>query len=436
MRRLSHLVMPTILVGALLGILGGPTVAARPRCHGFPATIVGTEEPDRLVGTPGRDVIVGLGETDVLLGRGGNDVLCGGDNPETVGPDDDIVYETVSGGRGRDLLEGGPGMDAVSGDGGRDRVFGGIDDDVVSGGSAADRLFGRAGNDELSDTEGDNTLAGGPGVDVVQGGPGDETLKGGSAPDHLLPQDGRDVVRGGFGRDVVDYSRVFSGSGFGRHANPDPVVVDLARGTATGDGHDLLRSIEGAFGGFGADTLKGTGEADFFYPGPQTRRGEIIRGRGGVDTIFFEHGHYAGIESYSGVRVDLAEGFARTDPDSSMGMLRNVGRSQLRSIEDVVGTLYDDEIAGDAGPNNLQGAFATTASGGDELRGRAGDDLIFAWDGPDDLFGGLDDDILLGGEGDDDLDGGSGRNENYGDDGIDTCRNPSPLEEGAYGCES
>ena len=62
--------------------------------------------------------------------------------------------------------------------------------------------------------------------------------------------------------------------------------------------------------------------------------------------------------------------------------------------------------------------------------------MIYRWDGADDLFEGPGDDIKLGGEGDDHLDGNGGTNENYGDDGIDTCLNPAPPDPNAIGCEA
>jgi len=95
-----------VFAGALLTIVveRPPPVDARPmapRCHGVPATIVGTRGndvgPDDIVGTSGRDVIDGLGGNDVIDGRGGRDLVCGGPGRDFIG-----------GGRGTDLILGAP----------------------------------------------------------------------------------------------------------------------------------------------------------------------------------------------------------------------------------------------------------------------------------------------------------------------------------------
>ena len=80
-----------------------------PTCFGAPATIVGSEERDRINGTSGEEIIVGLGGNDVIDGRGGNDLICGGKG-----------RDKLRGGRGRDKLDGGTGQDICTGGSGRD----------------------------------------------------------------------------------------------------------------------------------------------------------------------------------------------------------------------------------------------------------------------------------------------------------------------------
>src|SRR5579859_1673136 len=78
------------------------------------ATLTGTNHADRLVGTSKADTIDGRGGNDTLLGLGGNDLLIGG--------------------LGRDKIFGGPGNDsiAVNGDAARDTVSCGRGSDVVN----------------------------------------------------------------------------------------------------------------------------------------------------------------------------------------------------------------------------------------------------------------------------------------------------------------
>lgn len=112
------------------------TAIAPVLCAGQVATIVGTQQADRLRGTRGRDVIAGLGGNDVVSALGGNDLVCGG--------------------RGKDLLNGGFGKDVLRGEGGNDVLRGEAGNDRLFGGAGRDRLFGGAGRD---------ALRGGPGQD-------------------------------------------------------------------------------------------------------------------------------------------------------------------------------------------------------------------------------------------------------------------------------
>jgi hemolysin type calcium-binding protein len=72
-------------------------------CQGQLATIVGTDNPDRLTGTANRDVIAALGGNDLVDGAGGNDVVCGGSGDDRV-----------MGGSGTNVVDGGLGNDACS----------------------------------------------------------------------------------------------------------------------------------------------------------------------------------------------------------------------------------------------------------------------------------------------------------------------------------
>jgi hypothetical protein len=113
-------------------------------CNGLPATIVGTDQSERIRGTSGPDVIVGLGGSDVILDMGGDDVICGG--------------------AGNDTLVGGVGNDFLDGGDGRDRLIGGIGNDTLMGGADADYLLGGMGTDVLDGgPDRDFCLAGGLG---------------------------------------------------------------------------------------------------------------------------------------------------------------------------------------------------------------------------------------------------------------------------------
>ncbi len=71
-----------LFVTALLGIPVTP-LAAAPRCGDLPATIVGTDGPDRIRGTDGDDVIVARAGADHVTAGRGVDRICGGSAPTT-----------------------------------------------------------------------------------------------------------------------------------------------------------------------------------------------------------------------------------------------------------------------------------------------------------------------------------------------------------------
>jgi len=97
-----------------------PRPVDAPRCHGRPATIVGTDAADRISGTRGSDVVVALGGNDVVTALAGDDLVCAGSG-----------NDKVKGGAGKDRLYGERGRDRLLGGSGRDRVVGGPQRDEV-----------------------------------------------------------------------------------------------------------------------------------------------------------------------------------------------------------------------------------------------------------------------------------------------------------------
>lgn len=205
-------------------------------------------------------------------------------------------------------------------------------------------------------TAGDDIIDGNWLDDIIYGYAGDDILWGGDGNDRLFGGAGEDVLWGFFGNDML----------------------------AGGAGNDRL------YGEAGNDTLRGGAGAD------------IIDGGDGIDTANFmgEFGttvinRPVRTEIKTGVTVDLEAGTASFRFDSGF-FAPQVVTDTLVSIENVIGTAYNDVISGDAG-NNV-------------LRGQQGNDRLFGQDGDDRLFGGA---------GDDKLDGGAGRNVLVGGAGAD-----------------
>lgn len=113
----------------------------------------------------------------------------------------------------------------------------------------------------------------------------------------------------------------------------------------------------------------------------------------------------------------------------------DVGRDVLISIEDAVGSRFDDLIVG----NDITvGGYSNVFFGGDGadvIRGRGGNDLIEGNNDADRLFGDSGDDQLFGGAGVDRVDGGRGEDVIYGGAEDDTLlgRQDDDFVQGGFG---
>src|SRR5262245_56613740 len=219
-----------------------PSAEASTRCFGKRPTIVGTSRADVLQGTRRRDIISGLGGRDTIKGLGGNDMICGFDGADTI-----------IGGSGADLRAGDGGNDSVSGGAGDfDNLWGFSGNDALNGGAGFDWVLYRGAPGPVTldrsagsaDGEGTDTLSG---LEGVVGSRFDDVFTGDDANNTFQAEDGNDAIDGGAG---VDFASFF--------LSPGPVTVDLAAGTATGEGTDTLTGIENVFGsGDFGDTLTG-----------------------------------------------------------------------------------------------------------------------------------------------------------------------------------
>lgn len=221
-----------------------PSAEASSRCFGMRPTIVGTSRADVLEGTRRKDIISGLGGKDTIRGLGGNDTICGFNGADTI-----------IGGSGADLLSGDAGKDLVNGGAGDfDNLWGFSGNDALIGGGGFDWVLYRGAPGPVTldlsagsaTGEGTDTLSG---LEGVVGSRFDDVLTGGEASNTFQAEDGNDTIDGGGG---VDFASFF--------LSPGPVTVDLAAGTATGEGTDTLTGIENVFGsGDFGDTLMGDG---------------------------------------------------------------------------------------------------------------------------------------------------------------------------------
>lgn len=331
-------------------------------------TLIGGDGDDGLYGGYGGDLIEGgLGNDQVDGGDGADHLLGGYGDDELLGRYDN---DTLDGGFGNDTLIGSYGDDTLLGGDGDDTLFGGYDSDLLSGGPGDDFIdggyassnntvtfetsatpvtvdldagtasgegndtlqnignaIGSGFNDILAGTSAGNDIDGGGGDDLISGLDGSDTLSGGAGNDTLLGGDGEDTLSGGLGDDFIDGGFDGGEGNFNLltfETSATAVTVDLAAGTASGEGSDVIQNVGHVIGSDGNDVLIG-GE---FSPGES---GNTLDGGFGDDTI--------------------------------------------------TGSGGSDTLIGADGGDVLSGG-----SGNDDLDGGVGDDVLSGGDGDDDFF--------------------------------------------------
>ena len=224
--------------------------------------------------------------------------------------------------------------------------------------------------------------------DTIYGYDGNDDLLGGNGDDHLFGGIGADVINGGAGRDWACYDDAAEGV---------YVVLITGAGYAGEAAGDVLIEIENLSGSAFADVLIGDGGINYI---DGNGGGDLIFGLDGIDVLHGGAGddqiwggtardYIYGDEGFDFVRYDYAESRVdvRLDEPSFLGSGGGwAGEAQndaLWSIEGVVGSSFDDHLAGNAESNVLMGL-----DGNDELLGRAGDDMLFGGAGQDLLDGG------------------------------------------------
>ena len=333
----------TIIVGLSLIAFATPTTAAaaeteKPTCLGEEATIV-AGDGESVEGTNGRDVIVAASgqEGGEVIANGGNDLICGGG--------------FVFGGRGSDTVVAA--------------------DASAWGGPGDDRYLGLGQDDWFSGDRGNDTMVGRKGDDVFSPGPG------------------RDRFRGGSGTDEVDYLST----------RPD-LRVNLTRGVATGQGRDILRSVDSVESGLGDDVLIGSASPNYLYG---SIGHDTIRGRGGDDRLVGgdgrDHLHGNG-------------GDDRADGDRGRDVLRGgKGDDRVRELPPT-----DGEGDHDLAVDRMYGG-----PGADFLGSLGGDDRLFGGNGADTFQGRRGNDVIVGGNGSDDGNAGPGRDRCIGSEKVLNC---------------
>lgn len=397
--------------------------------------VFGGSQMDQIYGSQFGDYVVAGGAGDYLIGLNGADAIGGGEGNDSVwgGADGD----TLAGNEGADSLFGEDGQDLLLGGADADTLDGGAMDDLLIGGAGADVLIGGAGAgdyaayhdtntglrvdlsntamntgnaagdtyigiENLQGSNGSDSLTGDGGNNRLNGLQGDDSLSGNAGSDTLVGNEGVDTLRGGLGADALDGG---DGLDWANYMSATAGLrVDLSNAASnTGEAAgDTFVSVENLQGSVHADTLVGdAGDNRIYgYDGNDSIQGnagndrmlgyagdDTLRGGAGADRL--DGGDGLDWASYAlataGVRAELAN--AAVNSGDAAGDV-------FVSIENLMGTNFNDTLAGDAVDNRLLGY-----DGNDLILGNGGNDRLLGYDG---------DDTLRGGEGADTLDGGNG----------------------------
>jgi Ca2+-binding RTX toxin-like protein len=380
---------------------------------------------DTIYGNGGHDTLWGGGGNDTLVSGAGNDRLDGGSgvdmayyfygaktagvkvdlaltgaqNTGGAGTDTLISIESLGGSGFNDTLKGnaqantifgGDGADVIEGRGGNDTLDGasgvdwasyasaksgvkvslslqGVAQNTVGAGTDTlfdlENLLGSAHNDVLTGDADGNALTGGAGADVLKGLISDDYLDGGAGNDKLYGDDGSDWA-----------SYASAGSA---------VKVSLALGGAQntlGAGFDTLFSIENLSGSKFNDTLTGNNAGNYLKGGAGM---DTLNGAGGADTLDGGAGKDAlnggsGLDwaSYESAGSAVKVSLATTAYQNTGG----AGFDKFSSIENLIGSKFNDHLTGSAGGNRLSGGAGddtiTGGGGTDILSGGAGNDTF------------------------------------------------------------
>lgn len=301
-------------------------------------------------------VASGLGTASVenVIGSAFHDYIGGDSRLVRAGAGDDAIY----GGESANVMHGDDGADFIMGYAGGDHLYGDTGNDVIYGGgdfvqyNGNDKIYGGDGNDKL--------YAGGPNGG---GNTGDVLFDGGAGNDLFYGVRGLNLdLRGS---STVTYQDATSG-----------VIVDLSKTekqvVGGGQGTDTFFNIDNLIGSAFGDTLA-------------ARAGDtVLHGGAGNDVLYLyginDVGFVAGTDTADGgAGVDTASyanawqavtvSLAATGPQSVGGGGGAI--DTLVSIENLVGTSFDDTLSGSGAVNVI-----SPLSGNDAVSGLGGNDTI------------------------------------------------------------
>lgn len=269
---------------------------------------------------------------------------------------------------------------------GVERIIGTDRRDIILGGRGVEEILGGDGDDFLAVRFDDspNDLPAGFPVQTIRGGDGD---------DYIVGHYGNEILYGDAGNDIIDLVA---------NRLVEATAVSEAHG---GDGADLFHALDYNIDGQVGGIQIIDGGEHFFSVTNEDGTTELKEYQDAVD---FGDGEVSLVNELqaTGVRVDLSGTLSGYPAFQARGI-------ELRNIENIFGTRFNDDIRGDDEDNVLIGR-----AGDDEIRGAGGNDILISGSGDNDLFGDAGNDIFMVGIGDGNPN--NGNTEVSGGTGTDT----------------
>jgi Ca2+-binding RTX toxin-like protein len=375
-------------------------------------TFSGSSGNDFAKGYAGDDSLAGGDGNDTLDGGPGADVLSGGTGSDTYVVDDlgDFVSEAaaepfpdgdtiiasitymlpptmerlvlqgaaalngtgnafpnaMTGNDANNVLDGAAGNDTIGGAGGNDTLIGGSGNDALSGGTGNDVYVLDAVGDMVTEVAGAGTDQIQTGVTLgvalaanvetlLLTGSADIDGSGNALANVIYANSGSNVLNGRAGVDTVSYQ-------FGATAGVNVSLAATIAQATGGSGSDTLLSIEHLVGSRFADTLRGTIGKNLLQGAAGN---DTLRGGNGNDTL--NGGSGRDWAHYNTAREGVTVRLTSTDVQNTGG----AGFDTLSSVENLLGSGFDDALTGSSAANHLKGA-----AGDDALNGRWGDDTL------------------------------------------------------------
>lgn len=353
-------------------------------------SIIASSQNDILVGDSNNNTFTGGAGADQIIGQGGFDTsdystsaagvtinlnttaldplaIGTGTGGDAEGDTLQLI-ERIIGSAFVDTLNGGELNDTFMGGGGADFINGGFGTDTAEYSSSAAGVSitlddtgaalgvgGDAEGDMLTLIENligsgaDDTLIGNALTNRIDGGAGNDFIRGGA-------NTGNEFLIGGAGIDTADYST--SGAAvIARLSDSLDSGILSTGGDAQNDVLVTMENINGSafddqlFGASAANRLDGGAGNDVLVGGAGA---DILIGGAGTDTAFYE-------TSSAGVTIVL------DSTGATLGVGGDAQGDQLSTIENLIGSNFDDLLVGNSGVNRLEGG-----SGNDTFRSGAG----------------------------------------------------------------